>query len=173
MHVASSQWSEFKGTDPGLGARIGWSPLPQIGLEADVTLYPSDFAPDAAVPFSQRRVEGLFGATAGPRINRLRPFAKVAAGFLKVSPTGAAFACIAIFPPPLACLLAGGRTLPAYEIGGGIAVDATSSTFIRADVTDRILKYPGPTFRNGLSERADDGFLGHALRFTIGAGLKF
>ena len=102
-----------------------------VGVDADVTWYPSDF-PDR-IAFSRSRVEGLFGVTVGPRMNRVRPFAKAAAGFLKVGATPGAFACIAIFPPPLDCALAGGDTLPAYEIGGGVEIDATSRTFIRAD----------------------------------------
>ena len=69
--------------------------------------------------------------------------------------------------------MAGGPTLPAYEIGGGIEVSATPRTLFRADIGDRILKYPGPTFRNGLRDRVEDGFLGHALRFTIGGGIRF
>lgn len=68
--------------------------------------------------------------------------------------------------------MAGGRTLPAYEIGGGVDVQATARTFVRADVADRILKYPGPTFDSHFDVR-DDGFLGHALRFTIGGGIRF
>ena len=141
-----------------------------IGVDAELTWYPSDF-PDR-IAFTRSRLEGLFGVTAGPRLNRVRPFAKTSAGFLNVGATPGAFACIAIFPPPLNCALAGGDTLPAFEIGGGLELDATARTFIRADVTDRILRYPGPTF-DGNFEIRDGGFLGHALRFTIGAGLRF
>lgn len=142
-----------------------------IGVDAELTWYPSDFEPDGT-PFSRRRFEGLFGATIGPRINGIRPFVKGSAGFLNVSPTGGAFACIAIFPPPLACVLAGGKTLPAYEIGAGVEADAGSRLFLRADVTDRMLKYPGPTLTPDF-ERRDEGFQGHALRVTVGAGVKF
>ena len=170
-HVASSQWSEFDGADLGVGGRLSWMPSPLIGVDADLTFYPSDFEPDG-VPFSRRRVEGLFGATIGPRINRVRPFVKAGAGFLKVGPTAGAFACIAIFPPPLACVLAGGATLPAYEFGGGVEITATDRAFFRADLADRVLKYPGPTFDANF-ERRDDGFVGHALRLTFGAGLRF
>ena len=85
----------------------------------------------------------------GPRLNRVRPFVKAAAGFVSVGETPAVFACLAIFPPPLACALAGGDTLTAYEIGGGIEIDATTSSFIRVDVADRILSYPGPTLDCG------------------------
>ena len=169
-HFSSARWSEFDGVDNGLGGRLTWTPSAVIGIDAEVTWYPSDF-PDG-IAFTRRRTEGLFGATIGPRLNRVRPFAKVAAGFLNVGATPGAFACIAIFPPPLNCQLAGGDTLPAYEIGGGVAIDMTGRTFVRVDIADRILKYPGPTFDSNFELR-DEGYLGHALRFTVGAGFRF
>ena len=169
-HFASSRWSEFEGSDNGVGGRLTWNASSLIGVDAEVTWYPSDFTD--SVSFSRRRVEGLFGATIGPRIDRVRPFAKVAAGFLNIAPTSGGFACIAIFPPPLSCLLAGGETLPAVEFGGGLIVDATDRTFVRIDVSDRMLKYPGPTFDDNFEIR-DDAFFGHALRLTLGAGIRF
>lgn len=169
-HFSSARWSEFDGVDNGLGGRLTWTPSAVIGIDAEVTWYPSDF-PDG-IAFTRRRTEGLFGATIGPRLNRVRPFAKAAAGFLNVGATPGAFACIAIFPPPLNCQLAGGDTLPAYEIGGGVAIDMTDRTFVRVDIADRILKYPGPTFDSNFELR-DEGYLGHALRFTVGAGFRF
>jgi hypothetical protein len=173
VHFASSRWSEFDGSDLGVGGRISWLPVALIGIDADLTFYPSEFPPDTAVPFSGQRVEGLFGVTIGPRIAGARPFVKAGGGFLQVGDTPVAFACIAIFPPPLACTLAGGETLGVYEIGGGVEINTPSSTFLRVDVSDRILKYPGPTFRGGLREVEPDGFRGHALRFTLGGGVRF
>jgi len=169
-HFAASRWSEFDGSDLGFGGRLTWKPSSMIGVDAELTWYPSDF-PDR-IAFTRSRLEGLFGVTVGPRLSGVRPFAKASAGFLNVGATPGAFACIAIFPPPLNCALAGGDTLRAFEIGGGLELDATARTFIRADVTDRILRYPGPTFDRNFEIR-DEGFLGHALRFTIGAGLRF
>jgi hypothetical protein len=167
-HVATAKWSEFDDIDIGIGGRLTWKPLPLIGVDADLTWYPSD----QLGAFSRRRFEGLFGVTVGPKINRVRPFAKAAAGFVNVTGTTGAFACIAIFPPPLACALAGGDTLPAYEIGGGVEVDLTPRTFVRADVSSRMVQYPGPTFdRDG--EVRSDGFFGQGLRFTFGAGFRF
>jgi hypothetical protein len=170
-HVSAAKWSEFDGHDAGIGGRLTWKPLPLIGVDADLTWYPSDF-PSGAVPFSGSRIEGLFGVTVGPKIDRIRPFAKATAGFLNVADSPIAFACVAIFPPPLACVMAGGHTMPAYEIGGGVEIDASTRSFIRADVSDRILKYPGPTFDSNF-ERRDDGFFGGAIRFTLGAGIRF
>ena len=167
---ASSRWSEFEGSDIGIGGRFTVMLGSVVGVDAEGVWYPSDF-PDQ-ISFSRYRTEGLFGVTVGPRLNRVRPFAKAAGGFLKVGATPGGFACIAIFPPPLACVLAGGDTLPAYEFGGGVEFSATDRTLLRVDVTDRMLKYPGPSFDSDF-ERRDEGFYGHALRLTLAAGIKF
>ena len=170
-HVASSQWGEFDGTDIGVGARVTFKPVPLIGVDAELTWYPGDFPPDG-IPFSRGRMEGMFGATVGPRMTGFRPFVKAAGGFLNITPTDRPFPCIAIYPPPLSCQMASGDTLPAFELGGGVELDATARTFIRADVTARLLKYPGPTLDRDF-ERHDDAFFAGALRFTIGGGFRF
>jgi hypothetical protein len=174
VHLADAQWSEFDGHDIGVGGRFTLRPLPLIGVEAEVSWYPSGFPPNTAAQFSGSRFEGMFGVTAGPTIGRIRPFAKAAGGFVTRRASVAAFACIAIYPPPLACLLAGGGTQAAYEIGGGLQVNTPAATFVRADVTDRILKYPGPSFRGpGLAHVENDDFFGGGLKFTFGAGIRF
>lgn len=170
-HVAAARWSEFDGIDKGLGGRISFKPVPLIGIEAEGTWYPGDYT-DEGPPFSRRRVEGLLGVTAGPKIGPLRPFVKAAGGFLKVSPTSGAFACIAIFPPPLSCVLAGGETLRTYEVGAGIELDVLPRVFLRGDLTQRFLQYPGPTFDDDFEVR-DEDFFGGAPRFTLGAGIRF
>ncbi|MEO6408378.1 MAG: hypothetical protein ABIO45_06440, partial [Burkholderiaceae bacterium] len=82
VHLASSQWSEFDGTDIGGGGRLTWKPMPILGVDAEVTWYPGDFPPDG-IPFTANRVEGMFGVTVGPRLTGFRPFAKAAGGFMK------------------------------------------------------------------------------------------
>lgn len=171
IHLAASQWSQFDGTDLGVGGRLTWKPASLIGVDADLAWYPSDF-PSEAIAFSASRFEGLFGVTVGPQINRLRPFAKLAAGFLRSSEAPEPFPCIAIFPPPLSCLMAAGHTLTAYEIGGGVEVSTTGATFLRIDVADRMIEYPGPSFTRNL-ELIDDTFFGHALRLTVGFAYRF
>jgi hypothetical protein len=173
VHFASSHWSEFDGADNGVGGRISWLPVPLIGIEADLTWYPSDFPSDTIVPVSGNRFEGIFGVTVGPRLSLVRPFVKAGYGFLQVGDTPEAFACIAIFPPPLSCTLAAGPTLSVWEIGGGVEVNTPANTFIRGDVSQRFLQYPGPAFRDGLRERVEEDFWGGALRFTLGAGFRF
>ena len=71
--------TQFDASAAGIGGRVGWQPLPLAGLEAEITYYPSHFA--NAPAFSRARLEGLFGATVGPRLNRVRPFARFRPGF--------------------------------------------------------------------------------------------
>lgn len=170
-HVVGAQWSEFDSTDLGVGARVSWKPRTVIGLEGEVNWYPSDF-PDERFAFSGSRVEGLVAVTAGPRFDRIRPFVRLGAGFLRSSPAPEPFACIAIFPPPLNCLLGAGETMPAFEIGGGLEIATSARTFIRLDAGDRVLRYPGPTF-GPADEISEEGFFGHALKFAFGAGWRF
>ena len=139
VHLASSQWSEFDGTDIGGGGRFTFKPTPTIGVDADLTWYPGEFPPDG-IPFTGNRFEGLFGVTAGPRLDRFRPFAKAAAGFMKVSESRQPILCLAIFPPPLSCLMAGGPTMAAFEFGGGVELLPTGPVLLRLDVTDRVLQ---------------------------------
>ena len=170
-HITASQWSEFDGNDVGVGGRFTWKPSSLIGMDADLSWYPSDF-PDR-VAFTGSRIEGLFGVTAGPRLSRTRPFARAGAGFVRSSEAPEPFPCIAIFPPPLICLMAAGHTMRAFEFGGGVEIDVTGRTFVRVDAGARMLRYPGPSFQNGLREIRDENFWGTALRFTVGAGVRW
>ena len=174
VHFASARWDVSSGPDNdyGIGGRVSWMPSSWTGLDANLVWYPQGFPRDTDVPISDYRIEGLFGVTIGPKIDRVRPFGKAAAGFLRVGGARDPIACITIFPPPMICTLAGGRTLPAYEIGGGIEVDATSSAFIRGDIGARFLKFPGPAIDAAFQVR-DDDYFEHGLRLTIGAGFRF
>jgi hypothetical protein len=162
--------SEFDASDAGFGGRFSWSAVGPLGLDSEINFYPNDF-PDKS-PFSRGRVEGLFGATVGPRVGPLRPFAKARSGFLIVERAARPFACILIFPPPLSCQLGGGRTLPAFDLGGGVELFLNQGTFVRLEIGDRALKYPGLVLdANGVVR--SESFFSHDLRFSAGAGLRF
>jgi hypothetical protein len=168
--VTSATSSQFDSTDIGFGGRFSWNPVGLLGLESEISFYPQDF-PDSQ-PFSGARIEGLFGATVGPAVGSLRPFAKVRGGFLNVREASRPFACILIFPPPLACQLGAGSTLPAFDIGGGLELFPSRRTFVRVDIGDRILKYPGTVLdANGVVR--SDSFFSHDFRFAAGAGVRF
>jgi hypothetical protein len=166
-HVASARSSEFDHADTGVGGRFAWHPVDLIGAEAEMTFYPGDFPSPGA--FSRSRIEGLFGVTIGPRLARVRPFAKLRPGFLTFR--GQPVVCILIFPPPLSCVLAGGRTVFALDAGGGVELFPAGRLLVRLDAGDRLLKYPGPSFRSG--RVAEGSFFSHDFRFSVGAGVRF
>jgi hypothetical protein len=170
IHVATVTSSEFDKTDIGIGGLLSWRPGGLFGADAELTFYPSDFA-DQPV-FSASRVEGLFGVTVGPRLGAIRPFVKVRPGFVRFAEAPEPFPCIAIFPPPLACQLAAGHTAFALDIGGGVEFQTTESTFVRVDVGDRAVKYPGPAIEADGTVQ-DASFFSHDFRFEIGGGLWF
>ena len=170
VQLSSVDSSEFDESDIGIGGRFSWHPVTLIGIEAEMTIYPRDF-PDGRA-FSRARDEGLFGVTVGPRLGRLRPFARVRAGFMRFQEAPSPFACILIFPPPLQCSLATGRTARAVDIGGGVELMATRRTFLRIDAGDLMLRYPGPVFDSRRMSR-QDGFTSHNLRLAAGGGFRF
>jgi hypothetical protein len=168
--LAGSVSSEFDSTDLGVGGRAAWHPVPLVGVEGEVAFYPGDLG--ERVAFSGSRVEGLFGATVGPRLGRVRPFAKLRPGFLRFGEAPQPIACVLIFPPPLRCTLAGGRTLFALDAGGGVEWIASERTFVRVDAGDRIVRYPVPTIDSSGAVQSES-FHGHDFRFTLGAGVRF
>jgi hypothetical protein len=114
----------------------------------------------------------LFGVTIGPRIGRLRPFAKLRPGFVTFREASEPLACILIFPPPLPCRLAVGTTVFALDLGGGIELFPTGRTSVRVDIGDRLVRYPGTVLdRNAMAREA--AFFSYDFRFGIGVGLRF
>lgn len=168
--VVSARVHEFDRRDTGAGVRFGWHPFSTLGVESEFNWYPGDFP--GVRPFSASRVEGLVGATIGPTLGRLRPFLRFRGGFMRFGAASEPIACIAIFPPPLSCVLGAGSTLPAFDVGGGLEYRTTPRTFLRVDVGDRVLKYPGPAFsRSGVAH--EGAFYSHDLRLAAGAGWRF
>jgi hypothetical protein len=105
-------------------------------------------------------------------LGSVRPFGKLRPGFVTFRESSEPFACILIFPPPLACALSAGQTVFALDIGGGVEVYATPRTFVRVDAGDLLMKYPGPVFDAANSQRRD-AFYSHNFRFSAGAGWRF
>lgn len=169
--VAVALSGQFDASDTGVGGRVGWRQGPVLGLEAEIVLYPREFP--AGRPFSRGRLEGLFGVTAGVTRGRIRPFARLRPGFLTVRESPEPFACILIYPPPLVCVLASGRTLFVLDVGGGADVAVTSRIFLRVDVGDRLVRYPGPVLGTDAHRGRDRSFFGHDLRFALGTGVRF
>jgi hypothetical protein len=170
-NFVAAQWSEFDDTDLGFGGRLAWKPIPLLGIEGDFNWYPDSYT-GARFGFSDYRIEGLAAMTVGPRVGRLRPFARFGGGFLKTGRAEEPIVCPAIFPPFVGCNLAMGATMPTIELGGGLEYSMTTRTFLRFDAGWRFIKYPGPTMTDNLETKLD-GFWGEALKFTFGGGIRF
>lgn len=169
-HLATTSRHELDTTDLGFGGRFGFRASSLLGIEAELTFYPSD-AP-AGLPVSTSRLEGLFGVRIGPRFDRFSIFGKVRPGVVRFGSAPEPVACILIYPPPLSCVLAEGQTVAALDLGGGIEVYPTKRSLLRVDVSDLLLRYPGPAI-NREGEVFTDRFWGSNLRLTFGAGLRF
>ena len=167
--IVAAHSGEFDANDIGIGGRFSWQATDLVGTDAEMNVYPPSFPGNQSGSFSRSRIEGLFGVTVGPRLGSVRPFAKLRPGF--VTFRGQPVACILIFPPPLSCVLAEGHTVFALDIGGGIELFAGPRTFIRVDAGDRLVKYPGPSFRDGRA--AQDDFFSHDFRMSAGVGVRF
>lgn len=170
--ITTARSGQFDATELGIGGRLSWHPTTLLGFESEIDLYPADF-PGDGFSFSAARLEGLFGVTAGPRLSRVRPFARLRAGFLRYSPPTEGFPCVAIFPPPLNCLMASAGTRAIFDVGGGVEVFTGGRTFVRIDAGDRMVRLPAPTFVNGLSTLREKEFLSHDFRVGIGGGLRW
>ncbi len=169
VHASFVNSGEFDDTSIGVGGRVAWYPSSWLGAEAEFTVYPQDFPDRRAFSSSQR--EGLFGVTVGPRLGWVRPFLRLRPGFVTLAEAPAPFPCILIFPPPIACQLAGGDTLAAMDFGGGIQFGGRGA-FLRVDIGDRMVKYPGPVFDENREIR-NEGFWGHDSRVALSIGVGF
>lgn len=170
VQVASVNSSELDTSDTGVGALLAWMPARWFGVDAEFNVYPEDLGD--VVTFSPRRLEGLFGVTVGPQMNRLRPFVKVRPGFLTFAEVAGGIVCIAIYPPPMSCQLAEGATVFALDLGGGLEIFPSARTFVRVDAGDRLVRYPGPVFDMN-SQVRPDSFFAHDLRLSVGGGFRF
>ncbi len=169
--LAVTDLDELETTDVGFGGRFGFRATDLLSFEAELNFFPSNI-PDE-VPVTSSRLEGLFGVKIGPRFDRFSVFGKVRPGFVQFGEAPAPFPCIAIYPPPLSCIV-GGKTVFALDLGGGVELYPTERSFVRFDVSDLMLDYPGPALRRNRGEFAGDGgFWGHNLRFAAGAGFRF
>ncbi len=168
--IASVASDELDTTTVGLGVQIAWHPTPLVGAELEVVVHPADLGSDPA--FSSGHVETLFGISVGPRIGRWRPFARLRPGILRFWQSAEPIACLAIFPTPVRCTLASGRTVVAVDVGGGVELLLTGRTFVRIDAGDRILSFPGPV-RDSAGTAHEGGFFAHDFRIAFGGGIRF
>jgi hypothetical protein len=169
--VPVSGFSELDSTDAGVGGHATWYPWTWVGADAELNFYPRTI-PDDLRAISTHRFEGLFGVTVGPRRGAWRPIARIRPGFLQVGSASRLVPCLAIFPPFTSCGLAGGETLFALEFGTGVEIYTPGRSFVRVDLGDRMLRFPGPAIdHNRLVHQGD--YFTHDFRVAFGGGWRF
>jgi hypothetical protein len=169
--VAASwtDYSQFDDTSFGLGLSVSRRIANGLAAEMQAGFSPSDLGER---PFSGSRFEGYLGLRGGPHLGRHQVFAAVRPGFVKFSEAPAPIACIAIFPPPLACSLAAGETLFAIQLGGGLDLLPSERSLVRLEAGSLLVKYPGPAIARDQGV-FDDALWSHNLRLGVSVGLRF
>ena len=161
--ISGLRFGEFDAFDAGLGLRGGYRFGRGFALEAEFEHFPG--ALGGRVPFTASRTAARLRARAGVVGERWGAFAALAPGVLRFASAPEPIACIAVFPPPLECQLAAGRTVPGFGLGGGVELFASKRVVVRLDVEDLLLRYP-VSFRR--EERVE-----HHLRAALSFGLRF
>lgn len=169
VRVVLTDYSQFDERDVGVGADVSFRLTDWLAADVQVTFFPGDLGD--VVPFSGSRTEGLAGIRFGPRFGRTGIFAVVRPGLVRFAEAPDPIACIAIFPPPLVCSLAQGKTVFALNYGGGFDTVVGERMVVRMEIGDLMLKYPGPGIgRDGVFETH---LWSHNLRATASVGLGF
>jgi hypothetical protein len=132
--------NDFGATNYGFGGRFGYRLSEYFTLEGEGNFFPHDGVLDAG-----RKIQGFFGVKVGKRFEKMGVFAKARPGFVRYSrgdyrePGGP---CVAVFPQPIGCFQALGRTSFAADLGGVFEYYPTKRTIIRFDAGDTIVKLP-------------------------------
>jgi hypothetical protein len=154
--------AEFDEHDFGVGLRAGYRLSSSLALEAELEHFPRELG---KVPFSASRTAASLRARAGTRRDKWGVFGALSPGLARFAAAPEPLACLAVFPPPLECQLAAGRTLFALGLGGGLELLPRERLLLRLDVEDRLLRYP-------VAFRRDQRWQ-HHWRGSLGVGLRF
>ena len=162
--------SEFDTTDPGVGGRMTYNLSRHVALEGEINFFPRDRFHSGRL-FSRRRIEGLFGLKSGIRSDKIGLFGKARPGFMRFNESREPIACIAIFPTPLACVIAAGKTEFALDLGGVVEFYPSRRSVVRFDLGDTLVRFG--EFARRSSGRVSDGFITHNLQFNAGVAFRF
>ncbi|MGE0452699.1 MAG: hypothetical protein AB7O37_04115 [Vicinamibacteria bacterium] len=169
VQASFTRYGEFDESEIGLGLKLGHRLARQLALDAELNLEPGGLGERS---FSSNRFEALAGLRLGLDLQRSGAYLTLRGGVSRFAAAPEPIPCIAIFPPPLACVLAEGKTLPAFGFGAGFQALVGERAVLRLEIGDQMLRYPGPAFAE---DRAieDESFWRHNLRLTAGVGWRF
>ena len=117
---------------------------PLLTFEGELNLFPSDI-PDE-VPVTSSRLEGLFGVKIGPRFDRFSVFGKIRPGFVPFGEPPRAHRLHPYLPAALELRHSPRGDVLRRRSRRRKSVDclSTERSLVRFDVSDLMLKYPGP-----------------------------
>jgi hypothetical protein len=167
--LAVSRLSSLEETAVGLGLRLSFRAHDWLALDAGATFAPADLGAPA---FSGSQTELLLGLRVGPRPRPLGGYVALRGGFVRFSDAPGPLACIAIFPPPLSCVVAAGESPLAFQAGAGLEGKVGGRALVRIEVGDRLVRMPGPSLDARREARLED-FWSHELRLSVGAAFLF
>jgi hypothetical protein len=160
---------ELDATEVGLGARLSYRLTRWLAADGETSLFPGDAGSPA---FSASRLEGLMGLRGGPHLEQGGVYLALRAGAVRFSEAPAPFPCILIFPPPLQCGIAAGKTVPSVQASAGFEAHPRERMVVRVEAGDQGLGYSGPAFaRNG--EIFEDRLWSHNFKAAVSVGLRF
>lgn len=169
LQVSVRSLSEFDETEAGLGARLSYRLSRWLAAEGEVSVFPADVGSPA---FSGSRLEGLAGVRGGPHLGRTGVFLALRAGAVRFSEAPEPFACILIYPPPLACAIAAGDTVPTVHLAGGFEAYPRDRLVVRVEAGDQLLRYSGPALTAD-RDIIEKGLWSHNFKATASVGLRF
>ena len=169
VQVSVRSLHEFDETEAGFGARLSYRLSRWLAADGEVNFFPGDAGSPA---FSGSRLEGLAGIRGGPHLGRTGVFLALRGGAVRFSEAPEPFACIAIFPPPLVCTLAGGDTVPTMQLTGGFEMFPGDRVAVRVEAGDQLLHFSGPAFTAD-RQVIEKGFWSHNFKASASVGLRF
>lgn len=165
----AARYGELEDTAFGIAASFTFRLTSGLALDAQLGFSPEDLGEPAV---SASRSFGFLGLRAGPRVDSVRLFAVVRPGFVRFAEAPEPFACILIYPPPLACSLAGGDTLFGLQLGGGLEATPGERWVVRLEAGSLLLEYPGPAITKD-REAFQDSLWSHNFRASVSLGFRF
>jgi hypothetical protein len=156
---------EEPATRSGITARLGYDLHDHVSVEGEVLLFPQNLG-----GISKGMTAAFFGAKVGKRFERIGLFGKARPGLFHFQEPEQPFACVAVVPPPVACVL-GGSTNFALDAGGVVEFYLSNRFTVRADAGDTMIRVGGPVLRSGSVESS--GYWSHNFMFGTSLGFRF
>ncbi len=161
---------ELEATDVTLGLRLSWRAAPWIAFDGEAMLGPGNLGGER--PSSGTRTEWLAGLRFGRDLGARGAYGVLRGGVVRFTAPSQPVACILIFPPPLACTIARGDTVPAFEFGAGYQFALNERARLFVELRDQVVKYEGPVMDASFQPRLES-FWSHNPRLGIGLGWSF